>query len=526
VATLPAFLFVVTIASSERRSALRKAEAEARHAATLASREHAHQIAGVRRLLERLAPEADLLPSILAGFPQVANIGILDRSGNVIYSVVTPPRKVVMAESPAFAEALRTGEVAIGQYQIGQIVGRPILLMMRATQDGRVLFAALELTWLDELARQANLPPATSMFIADRSGTIVAGAPPRRIAAFEELTRKREGMVPIDDRLFVAVPLRDANGLWVVVGAPEASIRSAANRIFFRDLAALALFAAFAIAASIVAADVSVLRDLRLLARATRTFGSGDLSARSPVPNARGEIRELTTAFNSMASAIETRDATLRALSHRLESIREEEARRIAQELHDELGQQLTVLRMDLESLRRRTAMHAPIDAMCDMVGEALQSVRRIASELRPGVLDRLGLTEALEWLARELERRSSIAIELRAAHLDDRIDAETATTLFRVAQEAMTNVLRHSQAATVVVELQEHDEAIVLRIRDDGRGFDAKGVSRTSLGLVGMRERVARIGGTLDIVSAPGQGTELIAIVSSPEKEDLCIAS
>ena len=535
VATLPAFLFVVYIAANERSSALRKAEAEVRHAATLASREHAHQIAGARRLLDRLAktdPEAlrSMLPPILAGFPQVANIGILDLSGNVVYSVVPPRGRIAMAESPAFAEALRTNEVALGQYQMGKIVGRPVLLMARAVPGRAVLFAALELTWLEELARQANLPRDTSLLIADRGGTILAGGEPKRLPRFDELTRRREGMVRIGDRLSVAVPLRDANGLWVVVGAPEAIIRSRANRIFYRNLAALTLFAAFAIAASIVAADISVLRDLRLLARATRQFGSGDLSARSPVPNARGEIRELTTAFNSMAASLETRDGTLRALTHRLETVREDEARRIAQELHDELGQQLTVLRIELESLRRRTGTSVSdtqetIDAMCDTITEAIQSVRRISSELRPGVLDRLGLTAALEWLLRELERRSSIRMELRAANLDERIDADTATTLFRVTQEAMTNVLRHSGATSVLVELQESGDALVLRIRDDGHGFDTSDVSRRSLGLVGMRERVRRLGGTLEIVSAVGKGTELIAKVAATE-ERTCIAS
>lgn len=529
-ATLPAFLFVVYIAASERKSALQKAEVEARHAATLASREHAHQIAGARRLLERLAttdPESiqSMLPPILAGFPQVANIGILDRSGNVVYSVVPPPRRVAMAESPAFAEALRTNEVAIGQYQIGKIVGRPILLMMKAVKGGAVLFAALELTWLDELARQANLPAETSMFIADRDGTIVAGAEPKRLTAFDELTQRREEMVRIDDKLCVAVPLRNANGLWVVVGSPENTIRSIANRVFYRDLAVLALLAAFAIAASIAAADISVLRDLRLLTRATRRFGSGDLSARTPVPNAHGEIRELTTAFNSMAAALEERHReatesreTLRALTHRMETIREDEARRIAQELHDELGQQLTVLRMELENLRRKVGSNRSIDDMCETINDAIQSVRRISSELRPGVLDRLGLTAALEWLLRELERRASIRTELHATNVSENIGSETATTLFRVTQEAMTNVIRHSGASSVRVDLQQEEDRITLRIRDDGKGFEAGNVARTSLGLVGMRERVRRLGGSLEILSAPGAGTELIATVKVEE--------
>jgi signal transduction histidine kinase len=346
-----------------------------------------------------------------------------------------------------------------------------VLLMMKAVRGREVLFAALELTWLDELARQADLPRDTSLFIADRDGTIVAGAAPRRLAAFEELTQRREGMVRVDDLLCVAVPLRDANGLWVVVGVPATTIRSIGNRIFYRDLAVLTLFAAFVFAASIVAAQ---------------------------------RHREAT----------ESRE-TLRALTHRMETIREEEARRIAQELHDELGQQLTVLRMELENLRRKVGSNRSIDDMCETIDDAIQSVRRISSELRPGVLDRLGLTAALEWLLRELERRASIRTELHATGVSENIGSEIATTLFRVTQEAMTNVIRHSGASSVSVDLRQDGDRITLRIRDDGRGFDAGNVARTSLGLVGMRERVRRLGGSLEIVSAPGEGTELIATVN-----------
>ena len=505
VATLPAFFFVVYLAASDRNSELRQAESEARYTAELASREHAHQIAGVRRLLERLAalPVEDvreMLPAILSGFPQVANIGILDLRGNVVYSVVPTSRPIGMSESSAFAGALRSDEVTIGQYQVGKIVGRPVLLMAKATaRREAVLFAALELSWLGELARQADVPPETILVIADRTGSVLAAsadhANGQRLESFYELITRKDGMVAVGDRLAVAVPLRGFAGLWVVVGAPEAKIRSIGNRVFYRDLTVLALFAVFAIAASVYAADVTERRD-----------------------------REATR----------SRD-TLRALTHRLQTVREDEAQRIAQELHDELGQQLTALKLEVERVRRRAEAGRdtaePLEDMSEMIDEAIHAVRRISSELRPGVLDRLGLTAALEWLLREFERRSSIRTELHAQDVGP-ADSDTATTLFRITQEGLTNVARHSRATSVVAELTATAGSLVLRIRDDGTGFDAAVAGRTSLGLLGMKDRAARLGGTLVIISAPGRGTELVATVPKrvpdvvPEEEPACLAS
>jgi signal transduction histidine kinase len=272
--------------------------------------------------------------------------------------------------------------------------------------------------------------------------------------------------------------------------APTEKKCTIGNRVFYRDLGVLALFAVLALAASVYAADVTERRD-----------------------------REAT----------ESRE-TLRALTHRLQTVREDEARRIAQELHDELGQQLTVLKMEVESIRRRIdsgrAVDEPLEEMNEMIDEAIHAVRRISSELRPGVLDRLGLTAALEWLLREFERRSSVHTELRATAVGP-VDSDTATTLFRITQEALTNVARHSRATSVVAELSEAGGRIVLRIRDDGAGFDAARAGRTSLGLIGMKERVVRLGGTFEIFSAPGSGTELVATVPNTVMEEpACIAS
>jgi signal transduction histidine kinase len=314
------------------------------------------------------------------------------------------------------------------------------------------------------------------------------------------------------DRLAVAVPLEGAPGLWVVAGPPKRDVYAMANRIFYRDTAVLAILALFAVAVSLVTTDLSVLRDVRLLESAARRFGGGDLGARVNVPPPAGEIRALALAVNSMADALETRTVRLRALSERLNAAREEEAARIAQELHDQLGQELTVLKFEVEKLRRAGTDIASLDSAIDT---AIETVRRISSELRPSVLDRLGLVAGLEWLLREFERRSEITTDLAADRGVEPVAPEVATTLFRITQEALTNVARHASASLVEVTLRDRGGAIELRLHDDGRGFDPAEVrTRPSLGLLGIDERARRIGGTSAIDSAPGKGTTLTVVV------------
>ncbi len=552
-ATLPAFLFVLFVATQERRAALHRAESEARYVASLASREHAHQVIGAKRLLERLGGGGSgaatpglpdqTLPTVLSAMPQFANLGILTTEGRLRFSVVAPDHSVDMRENAAFRAALGSGKVEVGRYQVGPIVGRPVLILAKAIRAPggtieSVLFAALDLAWLDQLARQAQLPPDCAMFILDREGRVLARSQGSgRLVAEEgdalqgstEITRGLPGMVRIVGRdglprLFTGAPMDGVPDLSVAVGLPEEAVIGAANRAFTRAVWALAVLTLLTVASSILAADLSVLRDARLLARATRRFGGGDLGARAPVPTVRGEIQDMALAFNTMADTLERKhqeaqeaEAGMRALSGRLHAIREEEGERISRELHDQLGQELTALKLELAQVKRKLQVACPPTAAGE-VGEALdligvqidacvESVRRISSELRPSVLDRLGLGPALEWLAREFERRTGLTCALSATEPTVGLPAATATALFRITQEALTNVARHAGGHAIRVDLGVEDGMITLEIQDDGRGFETRKQS-LSLGLLGMRERARMVGGTLDIASGPGAGT------------------
>jgi PAS domain S-box-containing protein len=212
----------------------------------------------------------------------------------------------------------------------------------------------------------------------------------------------------------------------------------------------------------------------------------------------------------------------LRALSARLQSAREQEGIRIARELHDELGAALSSLRWDLEEVAEGMSgatdlaqfgeLTKRIEAVIELTDATVNFVRRIASELRPIALDELGLSEAIEFQARQFQERTGIIVQCDCDQESVDLNGEQSTAVFRIFQEALTNILRHAQATTVQIQLKREKGEIILTIRDNGRGItdDEKSGHRT-LGLVGMRERAHLIGGRIEIIGSKGKGTMVI---------------
>jgi PAS domain S-box-containing protein len=204
----------------------------------------------------------------------------------------------------------------------------------------------------------------------------------------------------------------------------------------------------------------------------------------------------------------------LRALGARMQSAREEERAWVAREIHDQLGQALTAIKMDLAALVRelpvdRTQPSVRIERLLKLVDETIQSVRRIATELRPGILDDLGLAAAVEWAAEEFQARTGTTCRVRLPEFDIAIDPERATAVFRIFQETLTNIARHANATEVDVILARSNGDLSLEVRDNGKGIaDAKLLESQSLGILGMRERALLLGGEFTISSAPGAGT------------------
>jgi signal transduction histidine kinase len=203
----------------------------------------------------------------------------------------------------------------------------------------------------------------------------------------------------------------------------------------------------------------------------------------------------------------------LRELSARLQSVREEERTRIAREIHDELGQALTGLKMDVAWLQKHLDQQQPAlvektRAMSDLTDVIIQTVRRIATELRPGILD-LSLVATIEWQLQEFQTRSGIEGKLISAPEETTLDVDGATAVFRIFQEILTNVARHAQATQLEVSLEEDATYLTLKVRDNGRGItDSEIQSPKSIGLLGMQERARLRGGEVQFQGTEGQGT------------------
>ncbi len=259
-------------------------------------------------------------------------------------------------------------------------------------------------------------------------------------------------------------------------------------------------------------------------------FSADDVLERAKLAQPYGYVlkpftaRELKTvlamAFSKHASdnAMHQMNRQLQALGRRVVEVQEEERRRIAAELHDELGQVLAALgiNMQLQLKIGSPEQHGHIAESIALVEGALQQVRRLALGLRPPMLDDLGLAPALIWMAEQTARRSGFVLRCQLAKLNTRMPPVLETVCYRVAQESLTNIVRHAQASEVVITLEMVGDAIELCVQDNGRGFAAampmpgQGHTPETLGIFGMKERAMCVGGELNVSSTPGQGTRV----------------
>lgn len=231
------------------------------------------------------------------------------------------------------------------------------------------------------------------------------------------------------------------------------------------------------------------------------------------------ELRELTGRLLDEIKERAAAERRVRELLRRIVNVQEEERRGIARELHDHLGQQLTALRLSLDSIKReawgRETLRAKVERFEDILCRLDSDLDTMAWRLRPASLDQLGLSATLEQFTREWSGQSGVAAEFRAAGLDgDRLPPEVETNLYRITQEALNNVQKHAEACKVCVLLERRDGKVTLIVEDDGKGFDPDEQGGGCMGLINMRERAALINGQLEIESAPGAGATIFVRV------------
>jgi PAS domain S-box-containing protein len=219
----------------------------------------------------------------------------------------------------------------------------------------------------------------------------------------------------------------------------------------------------------------------------------------------------------------------IRRLTEHLQKIREEERVHIAREIHDELGQQLTAIKMDVAWIdknipKENTEVKRKLKNIIALLDGSNQSVKRILSELRPRILDEESLLDAIEWLGRQFSEKTGIPVTFTTTEKDVKVSEKIATCIFRVCQEAFTNIIRYSQAKNISDSIMIAEDKIIFSIEDDGIGFDAIAAqNKKSFGILGMRERVFSVGGKFELVSSPGKGTKIT--VSLPYEETIDIS-
>lgn len=219
--------------------------------------------------------------------------------------------------------------------------------------------------------------------------------------------------------------------------------------------------------------------------------------------------------MRALEAQSELAESELRSLSGQLRTTQEHERKYLSRELHDQVGQMLTGVRMELAAISRRTdesspAIHEALEHAKGNVEQTLQVVRNIAMLLRPSMLDDLGLTPALTWLAKEMARSSGMEIRRDIDPRVDQLPDAHRTCLYRIVQEALTNASRHSGARTVDLKVTSGSGSVRVKVTDDGRGFDPISEKRKGLGLLGMEERIRELGGQLYVTSFPGRGTSV----------------
>jgi len=368
-------------------------------------------------------------------------------------------------------------------------------------------------------------------FILDADGNLLVhsfeqGFPPDllRVNSVDPQERYHLKILDTEEGLIhdIAVPIFEGRAGTARVGLSERRMRGTVAAVTGQLLLTTILISFIGTGAGYLLTWV-LTRPLLALVRATKAVAKGDFSQRVP-PWADDEIGHLSLSFNQMVAELEVayrelerKEALRRQLLEKLITAQEEERKRISLELHDETGQTLTSLLVGLTALENSSCPSEVKDKVRELkavVSRTLEALHDLSVELRPRALDDLGLVTALERYLRTCAAKYGLVIDFQTVGLKDgRLPPYIETTLYRIIQEAMTNVVRHANATSVSVLLERRGSSVVAIVEDDGKGFDLdevlqSGEEKRRLGLYGMEERASLAGGKLTIESSPGQGT------------------
>jgi signal transduction histidine kinase len=544
-------LLIWTFAAQVQREQLAARDRALRAARATASRLTSMQSDSIG-FLERMAARppirdfdgdhCDSLFAIVDFFPQYVNLFLFDDRQSLVCaaSPESAGDRILSAVAQRWIESeLRAGHFT-PRRPVLRAVGSPWIsvVTMPVTSSDGLTHRTLALVEIPEIAGAATLPAGTVITILDRQGTILArsdaperwvGRSGRGIEVVELALQQKEGRAQargVDGVLreygFTSIP---ALGWSIYVGIPTSAVMQPVRSLFLRGLLGGMIVILLVIGVAMLLSR-SIEKPVNALAQAAQAAGEGAYGTVSLTEPSPREITTLANAFNDMVASrseferrIRESQRDLKALSERLLEIQEEERTRIARAIHDDLGQLLTALKMDVLGLLAKDEAPSPIrDRIVRTLDATVTAVQRIATELRPSMLDDLGLIPAIESEARLFEERTGIECDVSMPHEPIGLDPIAATAIYRIVQEALTNVFRHSNASRVELRLRQRPDELLLEIRDDGRGMTADEISNpASLGLIGIRERAMMVGGTVEFEGVAGSGTIVSVRLPAP---------
>ena len=446
------------------------------------------------------------LPAFIKGYPLdntvLVGVGLADATGKGAFSAAAgdPVGTASLAEREIFkVHAERdTGRLFVGRPFIGPYIGRPVIPLTRRINkpDGSfagVAMAVLETRRFTDLLQSAALRPLDVLSLAGLDGITRA-----RLIGTQHSWGEDIGKSPMFTEL-VSRPVGEVTAQ----GQRDGVFRYFSYRLL-RDYGMLAI---------VGAAESDVLADYHR--RRAQYLGAASLASVALVAFALLLLRMLAAQHHA-ERAMRERTHRLQELSRQLLSVKEQERRGLGRELHDRIGGNLNALLLNLEVLRRNLpgdpapALTMQLGDSENLVRETLSNVRHILAELRPTALDELGLRAALEHHARAMEGRADLAIAVNGEEPSPRLPPTVEISLFRIAQEALNNAVRHAHASHVTLDLRVSEGEVILEIADDGAGFREGAVATipgSGLGMLTMRERAEALGGSLEVKSSP-QGT------------------
>ncbi len=563
-AMLPVFALVVFTASESRARAMQETQASALRMTELAAGNQRQLIDGARDILITLAQLPAIrsqdraaclffLSNVLMQHPLYANFGAADGDGNIFCMTLPQRMPVSIAAQDYFQQSMSSRDFAISPYQVSPTNAQAIItlaypVLQDSGQPQGIVFASLDLRWLGAFMNASPLPEGSMLRVIDPNGLVLASYPEGEIEVGQTLPEtqilgtvltQESGLTQGRDadgtsRLYAYAPMRagsDSN-VFIVVSVPTAEALAESNRILVRNLIALVLGTMLALGIAWIGTQFFFLRQVNSLVDVTQRLSAGDLSARAGWAPGQGELGQLARAFDAMAATLQRRereqqqaeaqirqqDQVRASLLRQLIGAQEDERMRISRELHDETSQSLTALLVGLDTIsiaarNDQSRIDGHVHDLKSIAEDMLANIHRLIADLRPSLLDDIGLVAAIEWYGEQRLKPHGISFSMPEHSLQERLPPPIETSVFRIVQEGLTNIVRHARASAVTVRLRQDGNQVTLEISDDGVGFDpnlldAPEADGRGLGVRGMRERATILGGSLEIASAVGKGT------------------